>query len=424
MTKEPNKETPSNENKDFVLPKENDEVATEHPIDEIYCSKTTDDFADQNPIQRPDEKSYALPAAFAQADLDYNDYVFKTPKRVKKNKKKKLGKPAKICITVLCCLIFLAGCAAATLLIFINMGKDSLLTNNLQIDPPSYATEDNNGQYITYNGVKYKYNSNITSVLFMGIDKEALTEVSSDYGTSGDADALMLFSVDTSTGKTNLISISRDTMAEIDTYSTSGSFAGTKTQQLCLAYAYGDGKALSCEYEVTAVRRLFYNLPINSYLAMDLSGIDTINDAINGVDVTALETIGPFTEGKKITLRGDEAEQYVRLRDTSKLDSNNQRMARQKQYLSAFFTKTLTQTKADFNTPLKLFNQAKPFVETDITPPEVMFFASNMLQHNYTNIEIQNVPGEVKQGETYAEYHIDETKFFELFLSVYYTPVS
>ena len=70
---------------------------------------------------------------------------------------------------------------------------------------------------------------------------------------------------------------------------------------------------------MAAVRRLFYNVPINSYVALDLDGISYMNDAVGGVGLTPIETFRNFTEGETVTLWGKDAESYVRYRDTTKL---------------------------------------------------------------------------------------------------------
>ena len=93
-------------------------------------------------------------------------------------------------------------------------------------------------------------------------------------------------------------------------------------QQICLAYAYGDGKEKSCENVLASVRRLFYNVPINTYFALDLDGISELNDAVDGVDVTSPETIATFEEGKDYHLVGMEAESFVRTRRMDRLDAN------------------------------------------------------------------------------------------------------
>lgn len=355
---------------------------------------------------------------------DLDDYVYKKPRRYGKNHKKKKSKLQKVLIGVIISLAALIVCAVSTVVILNMMGQNALLNNkDLILEVPDHAQGQENGKFITYKGKSYQFNENITSILCMGIDKTELLETNDAVGTSGNADVLILISVDTQSGKTDMISISRDLMSEIDVYSAAGVYGGTKTEQICLAYAYGNGRESSCENQVAAVRRLFYNVPIHSYMAFDLSGISVLNDAIGGVNVTALETIGPFTKGQTVTLVGDDAEKYVRFRDTSKLDSNTLRMERQKQYLQSFFFKAISQTKADIKTPLTLFNTASPYTVTNLDASKVTYFALNMLQHHNTELEILNVPGEIKQGERYAEYYVNEDQFYEMFLNVYYTPV-
>lgn len=41
-------------------------------------------------------------------------------------------------------------------------------------------------------------------------------------------------------------------MANVKTYDENGKYSGRKLRQLCLAYAYGDGKAKSCKNAVDA----------------------------------------------------------------------------------------------------------------------------------------------------------------------------
>ena len=91
--------------------------------------------------------------------------------------------------------------------------------------------------------------------------------------------------LDTKTGKSRLIAISRDTMTDVNVYSDLGNFIGTEKLQLCLAYTYGDGKEKSCENTVRAVSRLFYGMPVAAYAALDLDAITVLTDAVGGVEV-------------------------------------------------------------------------------------------------------------------------------------------
>lgn len=370
----------------------------------------------------------------AYEELD--DFIYIAPKKHHKKHssssygygtvKKHRRRWPKVVITLLCVLVALVLAAIATVAILINVGKGELLgdSNSIELDIPKTVDNSDSGKYITYNGEKYKYNENITSVLFMGVDKRTFNEGEELIGANGDADALILLAYDVKTAKANLISISREAMVDMDAYSVDGSFVGTKNQQICLAYAYGDGKEKSCENEVDAVKKLFYNIPINSYVALDLDGIGFINDAVDGVTLTSLDTFKNFKKDEVVTLYGDNAETYVRYRDTSQLDSNNSRMQRQKQYLNAFFNQLVKETKSDLTTVVDLYNVSSPYLVTNVGVGKAAYLASSVLQGSFGDFDMQNVPGTVTQGENYAEFNIDKDAFFELFLSVYYEKVS
>lgn len=383
------------------------------------------------PVEEKDrgfEKSGTKRNGSAKDDL--NDYIYMTPVKHKKHsskkEKKKMKLWLKILIGVLIGLIVLILSGIITLFVLINVGKGAMLDANKTaiIDVPAYVQQvEQDGKTIVYNGKTYKYNEAITSILFMGIDRDQFADDKENLGTNGDADALMLLTYDTSNGNTDLISISRDTMADIDVYSKDGTYIGIEKQQICLAYAYGDGKETSCTNQVNAVSRLFYNIPISSYLSMDLDAVSVLNDAVGGVTVTSPQTFKEFTEGETVTLYGESAETFVRNRDTSVLDSNNSRMERQRVYIESFFKTLATGTKENLMLPVDLFNAASPYTVTNIDIPKVTYLASNILEKDFSEIEMQNVPGEVIQGEVYAEYHLDQEKFFEMFLNVFYTPV-
>ncbi len=391
-------------------------------------SEVNADFLQTEETVKAEFENKAEQKSVTKDELD--DFIYVIPRKHRKRKhhssRKKRNRVPKIIITVLCVLIAIVLAAIAAVTVLINVGKGELVgdTDNVVIEIPDKVDNSDNGKYIIYNGEKYKYNENITSILFMGIDKRGFDENDELIGANGDADALILMAYDTKTGKSNLISISRETMAYMNVYSSDGAFVGTKKQQLCLAFAYGDGKETSCENQVDAVQKLFYNVPINSYIALDLDGIAYMNDAVGGVTVESLETFKNFTEGEVVTLYGDNAETYVRYRDITQVDSNNNRMKRQKQYLNAFFNQLVTQTKSNVTTVVDLYNAASPYVVTNVGVGKAVYLANSVLQGSFSDFDMQNVPGTVTMGEKYAEFNIDEDAFFELFLEIYYDKVS
>lgn len=327
----------------------------------------------------------------------------------------------KVCLSIVCVLLALIIIGTGMLVLMINMGKKSLLDKGgMNIDAPKNAEVIDNGNYIYYKGYKYRYNDNITSILCMGIDKDTLNKVGGTVGTGGDADSIFVIAYDLSSGKSKLINISRDTMAEIGIYSTNGAYIGEKKAQIALAYAYGDGRETSCHNELVAVRQLLYNIPINSYLALDEQGIAAVNDAMGGITVVSPETIGEFKKGQTYTLMGSLANSYVISRSHSTVEGNSLRMERQKTYIESFGSSLFSKTKSDLSTPVKIFNTATPYICTDIDANKVAYLSYSAVRGNYNGFEIKNIPGKVKQGKKYAEFYVDEKGCFELFLDTYY----
>ena len=112
-------------------------------------------------------------------------------------------------------------------------------------------------------------------------------------------------------------------------------------------------------------------------------------------------------QGATVLLQGNQAENYVRSREVegedAPIDSNNARMARQKQYLTNFIKKALEATKEDLTVPLTLYQAATSYMITDIGASEVTYLASLV--------------------DTHAQYHVDEAALYEIILDVFYEEV-
>ena len=288
---------------------------------------------------------------------------------------------------------------------------------------------EDEGETITYKGETYLYNENVTAVLCMGIDREDIEGNVSTIGQSGQADMLMLAILDTENGNVNLWNISRDSMTDVDIYNVDGDYIRTESLQACLAYAYGDGQKTSCENTVRAVSRLLYGMPIQSYAAIDLDAIRPLNDAVGGVEVMIHEEdiLPPrFKPGSTVLLQGDDEEAYVRSRRTEQpdepIDTKNNRMARQRQYMMNFIQKALQMTKEDLTTPVKLFNIAMEddHMITNLNMQKVAYLTTVFSKVNFTEESFQTVPGEVVAGEEYAEYHVDDEALYQMILDTFY----
>lgn len=351
-------------------------------------------------------------------------------KFVKKGGEKPPKKPHRVLRVfgiVLLALVVLAAAAAGTYYYMYSQGKKNMLSyDNVSVSFPQDEKQvvmPDDGNTLVYKGETYHLNTNLTTILFMGVDKKALEE-DAVIGTAGQADAIVLAAMDTVTGETKLVSISREAYAQVDVYSIEGYFVNTTFEQLCLAYAYGDGKTTSCENTVNSVSRLLYGLPISSYVSLDLDGIIVANDSIGGVTVQSISDLtlsdGSWLhKGDRIHLMGKETERYIRSRDQEQLDSNLERMDRQKQYLIEFAKIVTSQAKKDLTVPVNLFNTLQPYMATNLTTSDVAFLSTCYLQHG-ARFDFQSIDGTIGKLNGSAVYYLDDEDLFETVVDVFY----
>lgn len=339
-----------------------------------------------------------------------------------KKDKKKWSKKKKILISI---LAFFLAIVIGTLAAFFIMrwkGRNELTNyENLNLMLPEWVDYRDGGYIIYYKGHEYTFNKNIATLLFMGIDNRKL-KTNAKIGTAGQADALYLMTYDVTTSKMRVLCINRDTMSDISRYDEAGNYLDTKNTQICLAYAFGDGKKTSAENEKTAVQRLIYNIPINVYYAIDLSAIKILNDDVNGVPVTPKYTFRQFKKGVPVTLKGDAAETFVRHRDVRLMDDNLRRIECQKTYIESFMKRVMPATRSDLNTPSRLYNHSQKYTVTNLDASVLVYLATD-LTFNFNGFEMINTKGKYKKvpEDASAEFFLKEVPFFETILDIFYT---
>ncbi len=337
----------------------------------------------------------------------------------------------KILFIVLIVFLSLSIVVICALSLLIYIGKNNMLSSqNASITAPESNIEvvGEDGKNIIYNGQKYKFNENITSILLIGVDKEKFeNDAAQTYGENGQADVLMLLCMDTSNGNTKAIPISRDTMTEINQYSVNGQYLGIAKEQICLSYSYGDGREKSCENTVTSVSRMFYGMPINSYIAIDINAIKILNDSIGGVSVAVEEDIDLYgkklKKGDTVNLKGEYALGYIRGRDDS-LMANSNRMQRQKNYMQAFYKAVLAKTKQDFSTPIKLYNKVSDYKISNLSIADISYLTQCIIKNGINQLDFASIPGENVFGEKYVEHYVDSKALYDVVVNTFYQPTN
>ncbi len=342
-------------------------------------------------------------------------------------KPKKKRKFLKIILIILAVIFGLILALVITVAVLWYMGKSSLLGYKVDVSVPSELVDSalEDGSKVVYNGETYIYNKNAVNVLFMGIDKEDI-ENDEGYGANGQADCILVLNLDTQTGNIKILPISRDTMVDVNMYSSEGSYLGVENEQLCLAYAYGSNGKESCENVRRSVSRLLYGVEIGSYVAIDLEGVAALNDAIGGVRLTPIETVDTGSKensvykGKEVVLKGKKVDAYIRWRGTD-VEANSRRMQRQKHYITTFASQAGNQVMSDFTKLTTLYDKAKPYTVTDVTLSELTYIASCCLTSDVGNSIVYNgISGQSVLGEKHVEFYANQNSVFEAVLNTFY----
>lgn len=293
-------------------------------------------------------------------------------------------------------------------------------TNREQRAEETDVQTDTRQDVVTVDGKKYKRNPDIQTVLFMGVDKDARADMHHTAGENGQSDSLNLLVTDRGKKTAQVIQISRDSMVNIDIYGADGKKLMTEEGQIALQFAYGDGDAWSCRLTTEKVSELMYGIEVNGYVALTLDGLVAATDAVGGISLTVPEdytAIDPaFCKGAEILLDGQLAEKYVRSRDIQQIDSNNQRMERQSQFMRVLIQKL--QTVEGNQQYMELYQKLEPYMVTSLTADEMYALSEYQVSE-----ETWKVPGRIIEKDGHAQYLVDNKKLQKMVLKTFYKSI-
>lgn len=278
-----------------------------------------------------------------------------------------------------------------------------------------------------YNGKEYRQDSINRVILCIGVDKSGEVEKKSVSGSGGQADVIALLVQNKATDEVDILMIPRDTMTEIKLFDLSGNYLGSEVQHLNLAYGYGDGAEESCMLLQEAVENLLGGVKIDGYMSVNMSAISVLNDLVGGVTVTisdpGLQTRDPNLElGKTVTLKGEQAETYVRYRDVGQPQSALSRMERHREYAEAWMAQAAEIQKRDSQFLGRAFESIQDYMVTDLNKDEYLDagLAVMGMDDLFSGDHFLTVPGEGMEGNVYDEFYPDERAFEEMIINLFY----
>lgn len=228
-------------------------------------------------------------------------------KKERKNKKSRKGKILKILLLILIIIVLAVGIGAGTLI----NGKLSKIKFQ-DLDENDLGTNDD--IYSEIEGLTKKEYDKVINIMLLGSDSKDMNDT-----YSGNSDAMMIISVNPKYKSIKLISIPRDTAANID---------GVKNRYK-INYAFATGKE---QLALKTVNQTF-DLNLKEYVTINISSMYDIINELGGVEVNVTKdemkwvneyadmfygfsgkTTKKLTTYGKVTLTGEQAAAYVKER--------------------------------------------------------------------------------------------------------------
>ena len=208
---------------------------------------------------------------------------------------------------------------------------------------------------------------------------------------AGNSDAIMIVSIDGNKGKVKMISIARDTYANLPKYG--------KTK-ITHAYSYG-GPELAM-----ATLNENFGTDITDYITVNFEQLAEIIEQMGGIDVELNEAerqelnkyVAPGVEKIQQTgavhLNGEQAVSYSRIR---KCDSDDMRTSRQRKVMMCLFEKAKGLSPFQYPTYVKTF---MPMMETSLTDAEILQLAPVAMNKNLV-LEQDSFPNDYIKTDGY-----------------------
>lgn len=337
------------------------------------------------------------------------------------NPKKGHPKAGAVILIVLAVLLLLAAGVLWYFWSSMNRSADQLFaqqTSAVPTAPPApEATpvryDDIEADWIDAKGNAYNYRDDVINILFIGVDymyKESYWTDDMTYH-GGNADVLILASLDTSSKSLSILEIPRDTMANVIELDEDGNYIDTAYTNIATAHSYSSDQQLGCELTCDAVSRLLCGIPIHSYVSLNYYAIKPINRLLGGVELTFdrdYTDLDPaFTEGATVTLTDDQFYTFVHDRDLYKMDSAYDRGDRHIFLMNSLYDVCKAEFLEDITFPVRMYNGVKEYVTTNLDVTQISYLARLVFETDFHASDVARIPGELTKNGNYAEYYPD-----------------
>ncbi len=328
---------------------------------------------------------------------------------IKKSKSRRRRIGAGFFVTV----AVIAATAGLLFLLYVNRREE------ISISIPPVGLDERLYRKATADGVEYRYNTNLITMLLLGIDSEG-------QDTMGQSDFINLLILDRGEKRIRVVGISRDSMVPIRVFDAVGNDLGWNEQHLALAYAFGRTRQKGCLLAQEAVSKMFQGIPVIYYGAADLTALSVFHDLVGEITIQVTEDDlsgldADFYKEGSLTLTSGNVERFVRSRDTEQEFSNQGRMRRQKLYMEAYLEKLKLLLREDFSGTVSRMETVFSNTVTNIGLNEISSFAEMALKYEFDpEQDYYIVQGTDQAGKYHDEFLVDEEALQQLVLQLFY----
>ncbi len=281
---------------------------------------------------------------------------------------------------------------------------------------------------IDFDGSIYGFDHRMESFLFVGTDNSGNAATTDQEGHGPMADFLLLMVLDYTADTYGYLQIDRNTITEVNILDEEGELEDFGYEQICTAHWYGGTPVINAENTVDAVSVLLgYLENIKGYYVLNMDDIGVLNHAAGGVPVTMeedLTAVDPaFQKGKEIILDDVQAEKFLRARMSVGEGTNEERMSRQRQYITGFFDVMEARSRKDANYYLEVWNALRDAGTTNMNGNSFSRIANMLLKgesHGLLTLEGEHTLGTVLgDGLEHEEFYPDETSVIDTLTTLY-----
>ena len=280
---------------------------------------------------------------------------------------------------------------------------------------------------LTIGKKKYKLRKNMEILLIMGIDDRGTIKNDGETIHASQADCIYVYAFDHNKKTFQALQINRDSMASVREIFGHGFEDEFSNMQICLAHSYGKNEKARCLNAVEAVKKMISNTPIDHYVSLKMEGIATLNDQVGGVTIkmpAGLEKINPaFKAGENVTLRGKQAEDYLRARYYMDDDHNSERMIRQELYMKEWKKQAKSKLNNDSGFPAKMILALSEYMYSDMSANKLSSLASSI--KDYKDLGTLTPSGKTLEpgnGRKYREFHVNKDDLKKKVVELFYEP--